>query len=414
MPEYVYRALTSSGAARQDRITAASEQQARAALRARGERVVHIREKRASRQSADSQGQALDTRSARRLRSGKPSAEDIAGTIRQLGIMAKAGVPLVESLRGLAEQANSRVMVSALEDMAEQVSQGGALSECFARHPSVFPSLAAEMARVAEAGGNLSESLAKLADHLEAGADTIRKVKGALAYPAVIVLISIVTVLVMVTFILPRFTKLFHQLGAKLPWTTVTLISVSNILTGYWYLVIGVAVGAYLLIRRTLRSPSGKRKFDQFLLRLPLTGDVVAKIVLSRTLACIATLLASGVPMVKTLETAAAAANNEVIKLALVRASRDVAEGSATSQSLKSSGVFPPLVLQMVASGEKTGELPVMLEHVCSLYDRETQGAIKSLTSVIEPVMIVVLGVIVGFIAVSVVVPIYSLVGGVR
>jgi len=149
-------------------------------------------------------------------------------------------------------------------------------------------------------------------------------------------------------------------------------------------------------------------------LKLPLIGDVVNKIVLSRVLACMSTLLGSGVPMLKALETAGAAANNEIVKDALLKASREVAEGNATSQSLRSAGLFPPLVLQMVTSGEKTGELPAMLTYVCTLYDRETEAKVKSLTSIIEPIMIVVLGVIVGFIAMSVIVPIYSLVGGVK
>ena len=270
------------------------------------------------------------------------------------------------------------------------------------------------MAGVAEAGGNLAEAMSKLADHMETGAEITRKVKGALAYPVVVMCISVVTVLVMVTFILPRFTKLFHQMGAKLPWTTQMLISISHAMTSYWYLFIGGAVALFYLARKALSTEAGKRRFDLLTLKLPIIGDVVNKIVLSRVLACMSTLLGSGVPMLKALETAGAAANNEIVKAALLKASRDVAEGNATSQSLRAAGIFPPLVLQMVASGEKTGELPAMLEYVCTLYDRETEAKVKSLTSIIEPIMIVVLGVIVGFIAMSVIVPIYSLVGGVK
>jgi type IV pilus assembly protein PilC len=403
MPTYAYKALNPSGATNNSRIEATSEAQARSMLRLRGEHIVSLREL--------SSGQANKGAGAR---GKKPSPDEVATTIRQLSIMIRAGVPLVEGLAGLAEQTKSPVLTYALTRMANDVSQGGALSECFAQHPNVFPSLAVEMAGMAEAGGNLAESLSKLADHLERGAEITRKVKGALAYPAVVMCISVATVLVMVTFILPRFTKLFKQMGAQVPWTTQMLISLSHAVTTYWYLFIGGAVGISYLTRRFLRTPTGKRKFDALALKLPVVGDVVNKIVLSRVLACMSTLLGSGVPMLKALETAGAAANNEIVKDALLKASREVAEGNATSQSLRSAGLFPPLVLQMVASGEKTGELPAMLEYVCTLYDRETEAKVKSLTSIIEPIMIVVLGVIVGFIAMSVIVPIYSLVGGVK
>ena len=403
MPIYVYRALAPSGATKDSRIEAQSEAHARSSLRTRGEHVVSLRELPA----AQAQRRAG-------ARGKKPSGDEVAGTIRQLSIIIRAGVPLVEGLNGLAEQSKSPVLGSALGTMANDVSQGVSLSESFGKHPSVFPTLAVEMAGMAEAGGNLAESMGKLADHMESGAEITRKVKSALAYPVVVMCISVVTVLVMVTFILPRFTKLFKQMGAQVPWTTQTLIAVSHIVTSYWYLFIGASVGGSYLIRRYLATPTGKRKFDYLALRLPLVGDVVNKIVLSRVLACMSTLLGSGVPMLKALETAGAAANNEIVKEALLRASREVAEGNATSQSLRSAGIFPPLVLQMVTSGEKTGELPTMLAYVCTLYDRETEAKVKSLTSIIEPIMIVVLGVIVGSIAISVIVPIYSLVGGVK
>ncbi len=403
MPNYAYKALGPSGSAKNSTIEATSEAQARSMLRLRGEHVVSLREMSLA-QADKNIG----------VRGKKPTSDDIASTIRQLSIMIRAGVPLVESLSGLAEQAKSPFLANALSKMTVDVSQGSALSECFAQHPSVFPALAAEMAKMAEAGGSLSESLSKLADHLESGAEITRKVKGALAYPVVVMCISVVTVLVMVTFILPRFTKLFKQMGAQVPWTTQMLISISYAVTTYWYLFIIGTAGIVYAIRRYLSTPSGKRKLDALVLKCPVLGDVVNKIVLSRVLACMSTLLGSGVPMLKTLETAGAAANNEIVKDALLKAGREVAEGNATSQSLRSAGIFPPLVLQMVVSGEKTGELPAMLEYVCTLYDRETEAKVKSLTSIIEPIMIVFLGVIVGFIAISVIVPIYSLVGGVK
>ena len=403
MPVYAYTAVTSAGSLTEATLDAASEAQALSQLKRRGERVLRLK--------AVADNQAVR---GSKVRGKKPPADEVAGTVRQMSILVRAGVPLVESIQGLAEQARSQTLRACLEQMSIDVSQGTALSDAFARHTAVFPALAVEMARVAEAGGNLAEAMEKLADHMETGAEITRKVKSALAYPIVVMAISVVTVLVMVTFILPRFMKLFDQMGAKLPWTTKMLMGVSHTLTSRWYLFVVGAAAAFYYARRYARSPGGRAKIDNLTLNLPLVGDIVRKVVLSRVIATMATLLSSGVPMVKTLETSAAAANNEVVKEALLGARKDVAEGNATSQALRASRIFPPMVLQMVASGEKTGELPRMLDYVCQLYARESDAKVKSLTSVIEPVMIVVLGVVVGFIAMSVIVPIYSLVGGVK
>ncbi|MEN6355961.1 MAG: type II secretion system F family protein [Armatimonadota bacterium] len=382
-----------------------SEAQARSSLRKKGEQVLQIK----AVNSANTQSVEADERLKKRS-----SPEEVASAIRQISILTRAGVPLVEGLQGLTEQARSIALKEAMEDITLNISHGMNLSDAFARHPKLFPNLAVEMAKVAEAGGNLSQALERLADHMESGAEIGRKIKSALAYPIVVMAISVITVIVMVTFILPRFMKLFDQMGAKLPWTTKALMDISHITTTYWYIIVPAVAGVVYAVRRYASSPIGRRKLDQIALKLPIAGDIVTKVILNRVLASMSTLLSSGVPMVKTLETSAAAANNEIVKEALLQARKDVAEGSATSQSLRTTGVFPPLVLQMVASGEKTGELPAMLEYICSMYARETDAKVKSLTSVIEPIMIVVLGMIVGFIAMSVIVPIYSLVGGVK
>lgn len=393
--------MTAAGTLKEATVEADTEPQAKARLHSRGERVLRI---------SQLGGGAPQT--ARRGK--KPTADEVGTTIRQMSILIRAGVPLIEGLQGLTEQARSPMLSAALADITSEVSHGSALSDAFGKHQSVFPPLAVEMARVAEAGGNLADAMSKLADHIESSAEITRRVKSALAYPVVVMVISVVTVLVMVTFILPRFMNLFKQMDAKLPWTTQLLMSLSHVLTSYWHLWLLLAVGAAFLARRYARTPAGKRRIDRTVLKMPLVGDIANKIVVSRAMSTMSTLLSCGIPMVKTLETSAAAANNEVVKEALLKAGTDVAEGNATSQALRASDLFPLLVLQMFASGEKTGELPMMLEYVCSLYGRETDAKVKSLTSVIEPVMIAVLGVIVGFIAMSVIVPIYSLVGGVK
>lgn len=402
MPIYACRVLAQSGALTEKKVEAASEVEARAALQVKGAVVVRVKE-----QSVEEQAVNVRPRKV-------ASLDETANTARQMSILIRAGVPLVEGLRSLAEQARTHVMRDCLDQITNDVSHGLALSECFARHPGVFPRLAVEMARVAEAGGNLAESMAKLAEHLESSADMRRKIKSAMAYPIVVVCISFVTVLVLVTFIMPRFMKLFDSMGAKIPWTTKAMMSTSHILITRWYLFIIGTIAVVHLLRRYIHSPRGKRKIDSIALKLPIIGKLVHKIVISRVVATMATLLSSGVPMVQTLEISASAADNEVVKSALLATRKHVAEGIATSQAMRATGMFPPMVLQMVTSGEKTGELPSMLNHVCAMYKQETDASVKSLTSIIEPILIVLLGIVVGFIAISVILPIYSLVGNVK
>lgn len=406
MATYTCRTVDATGATKDVRIEAASEAEAKARVQRGGVLVIRVRQTGADEADGRSRPAARGPKRA--------SVEEVATNIRQMSILARAGIPLVEGIRSLAEQAKSQSLRLSLEQIAADVSHGSALSESFARHPHVFPRIAVETARVAEAGGNLADSMAKLAENLERGAEIRRKIRSAMAYPIVVVCLSIVTMLVLMTFILPRFMKLFDSMGAKVPWTTKAMMAVSHAMISQWYLFIGGTALSVYLIRRYVRSESGRRKLDALVLRLPVVGDIVTKIVLSRVLSSIATLLSSGVPMTQTLETSASAANNEIVRDALLAARRRVVEGQATSQSLRESGMFPPLVLQMFASGEKAGQLPAMLEHVCALYDQETDAKVKSLTSIIEPVLIVLLGVVVGFIAISVILPIYSLVGSVK
>jgi type IV pilus assembly protein PilC len=402
MPVYAYRTISRTGKPTDGTIEAASEAVARSMLRSRSEVVTQIKE-------------TDPNRPARaKLKGKKPSADEVASTVQQIGILIRAGVPLVEGLRSLGEQTKSDVLQAALTQMADEVSTGSPLSESFLRQSHVFPLLAVDMARIAEAGGNLAESMSRLADYLEKSAEIKRKVKAALAYPMVVVCISAVTVIVLVTFIMPKFMKLFKSMGAEIPVTTRILMAMSHIAVERWYVFVALAVISFVLFTRFARTDKGRHTLDAISLKLPLIGDVVCKIVLSRVLASMSTLLSSGVPMVQTLEISATAADNAVVRDALLGAKRCVAEGVATSESLKASNIFPPLVLQMVASGEKTGELPMMLDHVCAMYSRETDAKVKSLTSVIEPILIVLLGLVVGFVAISVILPIYSLVGSVK
>lgn len=405
MPVYACKTINRDGTVAKSKVEAATDVQARSSLQRNGASVVlEVRElKGASQLSAG----AL-------RRTNKLSIDELASSIMQMSILARSGVPLVDSLRSLSEQAKSQILSTSLSEVGDDVSHGMALSEAFARQSKVFPTLAVEMAKISEAGGNLADSLGKLAEHMENGAEIRRKVKAALSYPVVVCVISVLVTIILMTFIVPRFTELFTHMGAQIPWTTKMLMAASHSLVTYWYIYFAGVYAVFYLCRRYVRTPKGHRHMDRLAIKLPLIGDIVNKIVIGRVVASMSTLLHAGVPMVKTLEIASFAANNEIIKDALSCAATSVAEGTATSQALRATGVFPPLVLQMVTSGEKTGELPSMLGYVCDLYNKETDAKVKSLTSIIEPVLIVLLGVVVGTIAISVILPIYSLVGSVK
>lgn len=403
MPLYSCKTIAPSGTLKENKIEAESEVLVRSMIQSRGEVVLRVR-------VVDSEsGERRAGRSRR-----KHSPDDVASAFRQMSILSRAGIPLVEALSGLAENVKADSLREAFSRLAGDVSHGAALSEAFAAQPQVFPALAVDMAKVAEAGGELSKSLARLADHLEKAAETRRKIKSALAYPIVVVCISICAILALVTFILPRFMRLFKTMGVEVPWTTNALMAFGHLLVTRWYVFVPLTALAVYLLRRYARSEQGKRRLDGLLLKAPIIGDIATKVILSRTLASISTLLASGVPMVQALETSASAADNLIVKAALLDAKGRVAEGTSTSQAFKATNLFPALVLQMVACGEKTGDVPALLEHVCAMYEQETDAKVKALTSVIEPILIVCLGLVVGFIAISVILPIYSLVGGVK
>ncbi|MCC6484874.1 MAG: type II secretion system F family protein [Armatimonadetes bacterium] len=404
MPLYAYKLLDATGTMKADRIEAASEEQARASLRSRGSQVVQL--KLVSGGATPSKERPVGS-------AGVP-IEQQAVVFRQMAILIRAGVSLTEAISGLTAQVKHKALQDTLDVIYQDLLGGATFSEAVNRHPAVFPKLASDMIAVAEAGGTLHEALERLAEHLESSADIQRKVKAASTYPMVVVVIALLTLVAMMTFILPRFLILFKEMKVELPLTTRMLMAMSQSTLHYWYFwLLGIA-SCVISVRRALRSPQGRSLSDRLVLKLPILGDLVAKIIITRTMTTLGTLLTAGVPMMSALETAAAAANNEVVANALKQAQADVSSGASITNSLRRSQVFPALVLQMVAAGEKSGELPAMLGYACEYYSKDIDAKLRSLTSIIEPILIVVLGAFVGFIALSIIVPIYSLVGGVH
>lgn len=350
--------------------------------------------------------------SARKAGKTRVKLEELAMFSRQLAIMIQSGVPIIEALESLELQVKSASFQTVVNDLRQQVLQGHSLSQSLARHTGVFSQLYVDMVKTAEAGGELSQVMDQLAQYLESNLEIIRKVKSAMMYPIIVVVASLITVVSLVTFVLPRFMTLFKQMGAELPPTTKALLAISRFTLNYWYaLVIGVAI-AFFALRVVANSKGGRRWFDWLKLHAPPAGDLVRKIVLSRSLLALGTLLNGGVPLMVALETAAEASGNQIIGSVYRFTRSSVESGSSIADAFKSSSEFPPLLIQMTSVGERTGQLPDLLLRVSEFYYKEADARIKGLTSIIEPVLIVILGALVGFIAISIIAPIYSLVGG--
>jgi len=333
---------------------------------------------------------------------------------RQLAIMAQAGVPMTDALTCVRQQVPSHWLGEALDEVIQDVLQGHSLARGLSRHPGVFPRLFIDMVHAGEATGQLARVLDEVASYLETSLDISQKVKAAVAYPLVLLVISIATVALLVTYILPRFTKLFSDMHVAIPLSTRVLMLFSDVVKHYWFIVLGCAVGVWLLSRVMSAHDTGAEALDRLRLSMPLVGSLTRRISIARMGMAVGTALNGGVPLVEALNTAAQVIENRVLRRALFSVKDGIVAGSSVADSLRQTGQFPPLVGQLVAAGERGGELAEMLLRLSAYYGREVDAEIKGLTAVIEPLLIVGMGAMVGLVAVSIISPIYSIIGSVQ
>ncbi len=408
MPAYAYKAIGPGGQIQTGEVEGDGESAAIDRVQEMGLHLISLTAVSAQARSRHKEG------AGRKGRKTEVKLEELAMFSRQLAIMITSGVPIIEALDSLMLQVKTSAFQAVISDLRQQVLQGHSLSQSLARHPSVFSQLYVDMVKTAEAGGDLAQVMDQLAQYLESNLEIIRKVKSAMMYPIIVVAASLITVVALVTFVLPRFMTLFKQMGATLPPTTKALLTISQVTMKYWYLVIvGLAV-VFVIFKMIASSAGGRRWLDWLKLHTPPAGDLVRKIVLSRSLLALGTLLNGGVPLMVALDTAAEASGNQIIGSVYRFTKTSVESGSTIADAFKTSPEFPPLLVQMTSVGERTGELASLLLRVSEFYYKESDARIKGLTSIIEPVLIVILGALVGFIAISIIAPIYSLVGGVR
>jgi len=336
---------------------------------------------------------------------------DLVVFSRQFATMIDAGLSVVKCLDILQKQSKNPRLKDVIGQVKHDVAGGTSLTEAIQRHPKVFSPLYVNMIRSAEAGGILDQVLDRLASFLEKEMETRGKIKSAMTYPAVVFSFAMLMLVGLLFFVLPKFKTIFESMGLKLPLSTKLMLNSSDYFQKYWYIALVVLIGSAVLVRVASRTQKGKYAIDAAKLKLPVFGDLMLKTAVSRFARTFGTLISSGVPVLRALEIVSDTAGNLVVSETVVRARASIKEGDKISTPLFASKIFPTMVTQMIAVGEETGRLDQMLTKVANFYDEEVDATLKALTSLIEPLMIVGLGLIVGFIAVSVISPIYSLVG---
>ncbi len=337
------------------------------------------------------------------------SVKDLGVFTRQFSTMINAGLPMVQCLDILSAQADKPQFKKIISTVTSDVEGGATLAEAMGKH-TVFDQLYVNMVEAGEAGGILDQILNRLAVYLEKAEALRRKVKSAMTYPTVVAVVTLGATIFMLMFIIPTFAKMFSDFGGDLPLPTKIVLGLSNFLKAQWYILLLVAGAAAFAFKRFKATEAGRFKIDKLALRVPVLGTVVRKAAIARFTRTLGTLISSGVPILGGLDITARTAGNKVVEKAIYATRQSISQGETIAEPLKQSGVFPPMVTQMIGVGEQTGALDEMLEKIANFYDDEVDTAVEQLTSIIEPVMIVVMGVVVGGMLISMYLPMFKLI----
>jgi type IV pilus assembly protein PilC len=345
---------------------------------------------------------------------GRVPTRDIVIFTRQFATMINAGLPLVQALDILAKQSENPALKDVTRQVVFDVESGHTVADALRKHPKAFSDLYTNMVAAGEAGGILDTILLRLAVFLEKNNALVRKVQGAMIYPGVILSVAVIAIGVLLLFVIPVFKEMFASVGMALPLPTRVVIALSEFLQSYWYMVAGGIAAAIWLIKRYYATNDGRRQIDGLLLKLPVLGDVLRKSAVSRFTRTLGTLISSGVSILEGLEITAKTAGNRIIQDAIMESRASIAGGESIAAPLQKSQVFPPMVISMIAVGEQTGGLDEMLSKIADFYDEEVDAAVSGLLAMMEPVMIVFLGVVVGGMVVSMYLPIFDMMNAVQ
>ncbi|MBI3789480.1 MAG: type II secretion system F family protein [Gemmatimonadetes bacterium] len=396
MPTFTYTARTANGELKSATLEATNKDEVIAQLKKQRMTVVKVDEQ------------------AKAKAKGNVTMRDIVIFTRQFSTMINAGLPLVQALDILSKQTENKALQDVTKTVVFDVESGNTVADALAKHPKAFSDLYVNMVAAGEAGGILDTILMRLATFMEKNDALVRKVKGAMIYPGVILSVAAIAISVLLIFVIPIFQNMFGSVGLKLPLPTRIVIGMSAFLKGFWWALIAGGYGAKVAFTKYYATDAGKLRVDGYLLKAPILGDVLRKSAVSRFTRTLGTLISSGVSILDGLEITAKTAGNRVIQDAILASRASIAGGDTISAPLAKSNVFPPMVISMIAVGEQTGGLDEMLSKIADFYDDEVDAAVSGLLSAMEPLMIVFLGTVVGGMVVAMYLPIFDMINAVQ
>ncbi|MFH1725249.1 MAG: type II secretion system F family protein [Elusimicrobiota bacterium] len=401
MPTFAYRARESSGKEITGVLDAPKQDEAVRKLKSQALVVIEIGEQTES--PIDKIKNAIGL--------GKPAvgSKDLVLFSRQLSTLVSAGVPIVQSLTILEEQQENPTFRSVLGEVRGDIEAGLSISDALKKHPDAFPEVYTAMIRAGELGGILDTILERLSGFLESAEALKAKVKSAMMYPAIVLTICGVVTIFLLTCVIPTFKTIFESFGKELPMPTQVLMDISDALISKWYMIFITPVALFFGFKKFYRTPNGRKLVDSKVLNAPIFGILLKKVAVAKFCRTLGTLIKSGVPIMQGLETVAATAGNVIIEAAVLDARESIREGGRLADPLKKSGLFPAMVTQMIGVGEETGSLDQMLSKIADFYDQEVDTAVKGLTSMIEPIVIVVMGVVIGSIVIAMFMPMFEM-----
>ena len=393
MPAYAWKGKNRLGEVQEGVLVSNSRDAAAATLKRNGIEVMNVR--------------VMAAEGGRSL--GKVPPKDLAIFTRQFSVMIDAGLPLVQCLEILGAQQTHKGFQRIIESVRDDVEKGSTLQAALSKHPKAFNDLFVNMVGAGESGGILDVILQRLSGYIEKSVKLTGKVKSAMTYPVAVISIAIIVVVIIMVKVIPVFSAMYSGLGSKLPYPTLVCIALSDAIINYWWLMTVAIVMIVIGLRQYYKTAPGHLQIDTVLLHLPVLGDVLRKVAVARFCRTLGTLISSGVPILEGMDITAKTAGNLVIQNAILKSKDAVEQGRNISTPLAETKVFPPMVVQMVGVGEATGALDAMLAKVADFYEDEVDNAVSSLTSLMEPIMIAILGGIVGFIVVAMYMPIFGL-----
>ncbi|WP_003542117.1 type II secretion system F family protein [Desulfotomaculum nigrificans] len=405
MPQYAYRARDNTGKLQTGFIEAPRETEVASQLRERNLYIIDIK-------PASEKKRELSLTGAGGIFRKKVKIKELAVFCRQFATIIAAGIPILQALNILARQAESRRLRETITGVVEQLESGRTLAESLKRYRDVFPNIFISMIEAGEVGGVLDKALTRLADHFEKEHDIREKIKSAMTYPVLIICLAICAVTALLTFVLPKFIQMLNDMHVELPLPTRIIIAVSNFLQHSWYFALAGMLILALAFRKFTQTQQGILIIDRIKLKLPVFGKLTQKVIISRFCRTLSTLVHAGVPILTALEVVKKTCGNQVISNALTKAEESVREGLSIAEPLERSKVFPPMVTRMMAIGEDTGTLDILLERIAVFYERDVNDMVARLSSLLEPILIVFMGVIIGFIVISMLLPMFKVFSG--